>query len=161
MFEHERKLFGLMLRYTRKLTSDLTDEQFSQLPVPTMNPPVWIMGHLATVNDFGLQIAGREFQCPKAWHADFGPNSQPLQYQSGVAPTKAELMTAFERGHADLDAVVSSVPADVLAERQPLDFLRPHVETLGELLSHLMTTHIAIHLGQLSAWRRTMGLPAV
>jgi hypothetical protein len=29
------------------------------------------------------------------------------------------------------------------------------------MLLHLITTHPMLHLGQLSAWRRAMGLPGV
>lgn len=31
--------------------------------------------------------------------------------------------------------------------------------TLGHAVLHILTVHTAIHLGQISAWRRAMGLP--
>jgi hypothetical protein len=33
------------------------------------------------------------------------------------------------------------------------------VQTQGDILSHLMTTHFATHVGQLSVWRRAHGKP--
>jgi len=33
--------------------------------------------------------------------------------------------------------------------------------TRGDLLAHILTTHEATHLGQLSAWRRQLGFPPV
>jgi hypothetical protein len=42
-----------------------------------------------------------------------------------------------------------------------LRFLKGPLPTVGDLLAHLMTTHEAAHLGQLSAWRRLLGLPGV
>ena len=42
-----------------------------------------------------------------------------------------------------------------------LAFLRESLTTVGELVAHLMTTHPAFHLGQLSTWRRANGLPSV
>ncbi len=39
--------------------------------------------------------------------------------------------------------------------------LKPMLPTAREVIAHLMTTHIGIHLGQLSAWRRQMGMAAI
>jgi hypothetical protein len=33
--------------------------------------------------------------------------------------------------------------------------------TVGHLVGHLLTTHFATHLGQLSAWRRLAGFAPV
>jgi hypothetical protein len=40
-------------------------------------------------------------------------------------------------------------------------FVRNNFPTVGDLTSHLMTTHTGFHLGQLAMWRRMMGLPGV
>ena len=45
--------------------------------------------------------------------------------------------------------------------RLPIRFLLRHLPTVGDLLAHLLTTHSAYHLGQLSTWRRAAGLPEV
>jgi uncharacterized damage-inducible protein DinB len=44
---------------------------------------------------------------------------------------------------------------------QPGPFLQKELPTLGDILGHLMTTHPSLHLGQLSTWRRVIGLPPV
>ena len=43
----------------------------------------------------------------------------------------------------------------------PFDSMAETLPTLADLLSYLLSTHEAMHLGQLSAWRRQLGLPAV
>ena len=47
--------------------------------------------------------------------------------------------------------------ADLETMRQPhnVPFLKETaIETVGQVISHLMTTHLSTHVGQLSAWRR-------
>jgi hypothetical protein len=39
--------------------------------------------------------------------------------------------------------------------------MEKHAPRMADFVAHLMTTHAASHLGQLSAWRRLRGLPAV
>jgi uncharacterized damage-inducible protein DinB len=43
-----------------------------------------------------------------------------------------------------------------------VEFLKPTpLKTNRHLLSHLMTTHESMHIGQLSTWRRQMGFEKV
>jgi hypothetical protein len=68
-------------------------------------------------------------------------------------------MLAIKNGHERVSHAAEKVTAARLAERHPVDlaFLRDSLPTVGDLLAHLMTTHPAAHLGQLSAWRRACG----
>lgn len=160
MFETEVKLHGFLVRYAGRLVADLTDEQLTTQPRPGMNPPLWILGHLAIATDYTREMLGLDKVCPEAWHAAFGPGSRPTA-APGKPPTKAELVAAIEAGQRDVEAAISRVEPAQLDTPNPIEFLRKELPTWGELLAHLLTTHDAIHLGQLSAWRRAMGLSGV
>ena len=48
-----------------------------------------------------------------------------------------------------------------LAGPLPDERYRDVFPALGHAILHILTVHTAIHLGQLSPWRRAMGLPIV
>ena len=161
-FERETTLARFAAGYARSLAADLDDAALADQPAPGVNHPAWILGHLAIATDYARQLLGLPMACPQAWHAQFGPGSTPEPDRASY-PTKAELLGALEAGIA---AVLEALPgADPAALAQPhgvpIAFLKDAFPTRADLLAHLLTTHAAAHLGQLSLWRRWKGLPGV
>lgn len=159
MFERELRLYEFLGGYARLLTADLTDDQLTDQPSPGVNPPLWILGHLSVVADGGLKLLGASRLRPLTWHRDFGRGSVPGRHQIAV-PTKGELLDAYGESHAALSRAVAAAPTE-FADRPNQTGILPQLDTLGDLLAHILTTHEALHLGQLSAWRRQSGLPGV
>lgn len=157
MFEQELKLYEMVLGYCRRSAADLDDAQLTHQPGPALNPPLWILGHLAVATDYGLMNLGQKPQCPREWHKAFGMGSRPLAEMT-ERPTKAALLSAIERGHAAVTAALKDAPPELLAKPHPVAAMSATpVKTVHDLLSHLMTTHPMFHLGQLAYWRRQMG----
>ena len=75
-------------------------------------------------------------------------------------PAKAELLKALEEAHIRLADAVSKATPEALAEPAP-ERMRARFPTVGHTILALMTSHEASHLGQLSAWRRALGMPSV
>lgn len=154
-------LYSFTLTSCERLLADVTDEQMSHQPTPGVNPPAWIVGHLAICTDYALQFLGKPHRLPAEWHAEFGPGSQPLSQQHPYPP-KAELLIALKEGHAAVLEALPSATPEMLAAPNPLTampFLTQTLPTVGDLLAHLLSTHEAGHLGHLSNWRRQMGRP--
>ena len=73
-------------------------------------------------------------------------------------PSIAELMEKLEEGHAALcEAAKDAEPAAMDAPHSFGPFKGSPIETVGDLLGHLITTHFASHVGQLSLMRRQLG----
>jgi DinB superfamily len=159
MFAHERTLYAFLLDYAGRLIADVPDEHLAAHPAPGMNHPLWVLGHLTVAADYGLEIVGRPYAAPSAFHDLFGPGTEPTPDRAKYPPW-ADVLTAYQAGHAAFAAAAAE--ADPARMRQPneLGFL-PELTTLGAVVAHLLTTHEGIHLGQLSAWRRAAGLAAV
>lgn len=162
MFERECTLYDFTLGYARLLNDDIDDVRYTEQPAPGMNHPAWIMGHLALCTDFAAGLLGLPQTCPEPWSDLFGPGSTPSVDRS-LYPGKHELLDALAAGHRRVvSAAREADPAAMAAPHTlPFRFLREPLPTVGDLLAHLMTTHEAAHLGQLSAWRRVVGLPGV
>jgi len=121
------------------------------------NPPVWILGHLAVSTDFAGRILGLELTCPPAWHKQFGPGSKPSELKSPL-PSKQELLAAIENGCRRVAEAASNAPADALNKTHSIEILKQtNLKTNGDVLAHLMSTHQAFHVAQLSACRRQAG----
>lgn len=160
MLELEIRLFQLSLGYARKLVWDIEPTQFALQNAPGMNHPDWIIGHLATVADMGARLLGEEVQLPEDWPGRFGPGSKVSPHLVDY-PSKDELLDAFETTSARLADLVANASEKRLQLDQPTPFFRDQLPTIGDLIAHILTTHIMLHLGQLSAWRRLNGLGSV
>ncbi len=160
MFDREITLYDFMLHYGRLLVADVPDEQLAAQPAAGLNHAAWVLGHLAFVSDYARKNLGGAPACPPEWTALFGVSSQPTADRAAY-PSKAELLAAYERGHELLKAAAATADPASLAAPNPNEKRRAMIPTVAHVISHILTTHEATHLGQLSAWRRMMGLKSV
>src|SRR5262245_17827832 len=112
-------LYAFTLAMCERLVADIPQDEMERQPAAGVNPPAWILGHLAICTDYALQLMGRPMRMPKTWHEEFGPASNPLPQQHPY-PTRDELMAALRTGHAEVAAAVAAVDAKQLAAPNPL-----------------------------------------
>ncbi len=160
MFDRERRLYADQYGYTRHLVADIPDEEFADQPVPGINHAAWTLGHLVVSADYGLTVLGLPAVAPEGWSGLFSPGTVPDPNRSNY-PTKSELLSAYETGHAALAAAAATLDDARAAAPNPVPSLKARFPTVGDLVGYLLTTHEATHTGQLSAWRRTMGKQGV
>ncbi len=147
-----------LMQYCRSLVGDIADERLAEQPVPGVNHPAWVLGHLAWTADRGLELLGATSMVPAAWVPLFARESTPSNSRS-IYPSKDELLGYVERGYEQLRHTAASATADQLARPTPLARAKETLPTLKELIAFLMTGHMGTHLGQISSWRRMIGLP--
>lgn len=148
-------LCRFLLDYLEKITGEMTP---ADLLAGTggANPPGWILGHLAVVTDYVGPYLKLRRKCPAAWHKAFGSGSVP----SAEMPqqTAAEWLSAIRAGYEDVLNALPTVDDAMMAEPHGAAILAgSRIETKGQLLTHIVTTNLAAHIGQLSAWRRAKG----
>lgn len=152
-------LYDFTLGVVERLMQDVGEDQLAHQPSGGVNPPGWIVGHLALVNEMALGMLGDdEKRLPEAWNAEFGPGSSPEPI-AGAYPPKEELLTALRESHARVREAVKGVDLGALTDPNPIEPLRGGLPTVGDLLAHILSTHPAMHAGHLSNWRRQMGHP--
>jgi hypothetical protein len=152
--------FEMNVAYGRRLCADITKDQFNAQPVAGMNTPAWIVGHLCG----SFQLIGGELGLkpwlPAGWATLYGRGTRPSPTPT-TGPGKAQLLSAFEDAAKRLVAALKARTNADLAQPLPDERFRKYFPTLGSAVLHILTVHAAGHLGQLSAWRRAMGLPSV
>jgi hypothetical protein len=159
MFERELRLNGLMHGYLSRLLQDLDDAQLDVPVASAGDPPAWILAHLVVANDYALRLLGAPRIASAEWHKRFGRGVSPKDDQSPL-PSKTELVQKLEEGRQLLVATAVKAEPDRMEEPNKVDFFKDTpVTTVGDVVGHLLTTHLAVHIGQLSAWRRMLGRP--
>lgn len=151
---------GINRFLAERLVHDVADEQMTRMPAAGVNHPAWVLGHLTvslTVVSGALGID--EPLCPADWAEKFALGSKPIEDASAYPP-KSELLNAFDNATAKvIDALAQATP-DQLSAPNPSEEFRKRAATVGDAAVLLLTFHAAFHLGQLSTWRRVLGLPS-
>lgn len=161
MFHAILNVYAMNLDLVEKLTADLTETELATPIAANGNPPIWILGHLAVSTDSAGQILGLQSACPKEWHGWFGVGSNPEALPK-PGPTRGELIKALRSGHERVAKAVHSADPKRLASQHGLTFFEGSpIRSLHDLLVMLLTSHEALHAGQLSAYRRATGRPAI
>jgi len=78
-----------------------------------------------------------------------------------VYPARAGTIEEYGRLHDDALAALRAADPAAFAMPTPLARWREKHPAVGDMIVALMVKHESGHLGQLSAWRRAMGLPRV
>jgi hypothetical protein len=157
MFETEFRINQFLIQYCQKLCADIPEEQFTAQPMPGVNHPAWILGHLAVASDAAAALVGGEKVLPEQWHKLFGRGSV-LTANRADYPSKSELLQAVEAGYQRARELASGATAEQLARPNVNRMLREALPTVQNAYSFLLTAHFSLHLGQFSAWRRMVGL---
>lgn len=157
MFTYQLTQYAFQGQLLQTLMRDIADADLARQPCPGMNHPAWIVGHLALISDLSLVPHGHTLLTPEAERALYRSGSEP-QPDRSLYPAKSVLVERLAAIHDQMLQTVPRISADFLSQPHglPMEALKA-LPTHGHLLSHVLTTHEALHLGQLSAWRRAMG----
>ncbi len=154
----------LTLGYAQQLVQDVKPDHFARQPdgVKT-NHPAWVYGHLGTYPDRALlPLLGRADAAEpnERWGELFGHQSECRDDPDGAIYPSMEEITSryFSRTEAVINALAET-PDETLAAPLADDHpLKERLQTVGGACDFLLGGHSMMHLGQISAWRRCMGL---
>jgi len=155
-----------------RMLADVKPETFARSPrfgstVVKTNHPAFVFGHLAMYPSGWLQAAGLEVppECtpPAGWSDLFAAGKECRDDPGGtIYPPMAEIVASFNKTHeAALPRLAALSDAKLSGQNPREGRLRDMFPTLGGLLMFYMTTHMMLHIGQVSAWRRCFGLGSV
>jgi len=147
-----------LMQYCRTLLADIPEERMAEQPVAGVNHPAWILGHLAWTADGALAMLGAQKLLPEEWKPLFASGSKPSASRAAY-PSKDELLRAVEEGYLQARRKAASASAEQLSPPTTSPRAKEILPTFREMVAFVLTGHMGVHLGQLSSWRRMIGLP--
>lgn len=160
----------LALLYAERLVKGIRAEDAARFARPggtpvSSNHPAFIFGHLGLYPVQVLRLLGHApgpAAVPEGWEALFKNGVECRDDAEGrIYPQWEPLTRWFFDGYRAALAALAKADDALLCGPNPVEGrLRELFPTLGALLAFYVAGHTQSHLGQLSAWRRMMGLPA-
>lgn len=160
----------LALLYAERLLKGIAPGDFARFARPggapvASNHPAFIVGHLGLYPAQVLRLLGEPpgpAAVPEGWEALFKNGVECRDDAEGTIYPKMEPLTRwFFGGYRAALAALAQADDAVLRGPNPAEGrMRELLPTVGAVLAFYVAGHTQSHLGQLSAWRRMMGLPA-
>lgn len=132
-----------------KLLAELSDEQLEKQIAPGKNSGVYLLGHLAAINNRMLPLLG----LGKELHPElYKPFVDTAEKDITARPSTGELRQAWKEINKHMDGIFSQMKADDWFQKHSSvseeDFARePHRNKLNVVINR--TNHLDYHLGQL------------
>ena len=152
--------YTLNLQHLRRLIEDLDEKQIVAHRDAAPNHPAWILGHLIHSCEAICGELGLDPWLPEDWRECFGTGSTPVA-DANSYPTKDFLLDMLNDAYQRLSTALAEFGEVGLARPLPDEEYRKSLPTIGHALVHILASHTALHIGQLTVWRRAMGLPHV
>ena len=152
------------LWHAERLFADIPPEKFCYRQSPNMNHPAFIVGHLSLYPNRIVTLIGREdliTDVPAGWLELFQAGSV-CGDDASKYPKKDALTKVFFDGYRKVAEILPGVDDEVFRRDNPLEGrMREVFPKVGIAVNFLCNNHLAMHLGQISTWRRTIGLGPV
>ncbi|MGP1310278.1 MAG: DinB family protein [Phycisphaerales bacterium] len=153
---------ALSRAYADMVAQGIDDAKAGAMPEGVnTNHPTFVFGHLAIYPDRLFSMFGRaDLAKPdERYEALFSPHAAcENDPKNAKYPPFNEVAARYrERTDAILD-FLKNVDDAALAEPNPNEQMRERFPTKGAQAAFMLQGHTMMHLGQVSAWRRMMGL---
>lgn len=150
--------FAYGLDFLREQVADVDEKDMVAQPNGIINHPAWVIGHLT----FACQMLGGAIGLaewlPRDWIKRFAPGSAPVADASRYE-TKENALARLSDAQSRLTEFVKGLDDAQLDAPFPVEAYLDVFPTIRHALTQVLVGHTANHVGQVSVWRRAMGLP--
>ena len=155
--------------YGERLLVGVSPQQFARKATVNgklidANNPAWVFGHLAT---YPIKIAAMvgmdSARCAAPGNfEELFKDGTPCQDDAAgtIYPSMEVITTAFFNTHDALFEVLGGIDDAKLLVETPDEKARARFPQIGGRVLFMCNNHLMMHFGQISTWRRCMGLPA-
>jgi hypothetical protein len=154
--------------YGEAMLKDVTPAMFARQPVVNgkhivCNHPAWVFGHLSIYSSRCMELLGLPVGVtakPAGFEDLFKNGTECKDDPSGTIYPKMEQITSlYIHGYKAVLAAMPEVPDEAFMRENPATGrFKEMFPLVGGAVCFLMTGHAMSHLGQVSTWRRCMGL---
>lgn len=150
--------FAYGLDFLRLQVANVSEADLVAQPEGIANHPTWVMGHLTFSCQMIGGVIGVAEWLPEGFGGRFGPGSAPVSDLGAYEPKQ----TALERLRDAQWRITQAVEAmnDAQLDRPfPDPSYLDVFPTVGHALTQVLVGHLGYHVGEVTVWRRAMGLP--
>lgn len=156
------------ISYAERLLKETPDDRFARMSSPgnqtvDSNHPAFIVGHLCLYPQKVMQHIGastEQTQVPASFDELFSKTAKCQDDAAGTTYPNPELIKeTFRRSYAAALDAIAQCDDSLLGQDNPDEAMNAIFPTMGSMLNFYLTSHVMVHLGQLSTWRRMEGLP--
>lgn len=157
----------LGLGYAERLLKDVPPEQFARFAVIgdttiQSNHPAFVYGHLSLYAPRVIeQLGGNASKfAPSARFVElFSKDAKCVDDPGGtIYPPMDEVTSAVLDGYQAVAEALEAADDEIFVLENPNEAMRAKFPTLGAMHAFYVGGHFMLHMGQMSAWRRMMGL---
>lgn len=161
----------LALGLADRLVADIPQNQFARQPIGinntiiNCNHPAFILGHLSIYPQRILTLFGKDptpAHIPDTYEPLFKAGAQCKDDPAGdIYPPMQDIINHFRAAHQALIKELPTIEDAAFAAENPDHARRERWPTLGMQTDFMIGGHLMMHIGQLSTWRRCIGLGSV
>lgn len=146
--------------FADKVLADIPADKFAHAAVKGANHPAFIVGHLCLYPNRVFMVLGRnDLIVERAGWPELFQAGAVCSNDASKYPSKDALIKAFNEGWNKVLEVLPGVDEATLARDNPVEGrFREIFPKVGTAVMFLCTSHLMMHLGQISTWRRAIGL---
>ena len=157
----------LGLGYAQRLLTDIKSEQFARFAtagdkVIESNHPAFIFGHLSLYGCRVVKCAGLDassVEPSEEFIRLFSHEAKCIDDANGsIYPSMDEITSAFFDSHRAAIDALNQTPDEVFDKENSNERMKEKFPTEGAMMGFYVGGHVMMHIGQLSAWRRAVGL---
>ncbi|MCC5786428.1 MAG: hypothetical protein JJU33_06995 [Phycisphaerales bacterium] len=159
------------LGYAELLLKDIKPDRFARMvridgkPINSIHP-AFAFGHLSIYPEKLMGMLDREpgdAKSPEGFAEVFAAGQDCKDDPEGtIYPPMQNVVDHFFKGHRVLLAALEEASDDLLLQENPMEGdMKTRFPTKGTMFAFTLSAHTMMHLGQVSFWRRCMGLGPV
>lgn len=150
--------FAYCLDFLREQLADVDAADIVAQPNGILNHPAWVVGHLTYTCQLLGGVIGIPEWLPDDWAKRFGPGSAPVA-DVNLYETKDAALEILCDARERIAQAINQLSDSHLDEPFPDESYLDIFPTVRHALTQVLVGHTANHIGQVSVWRKAMGLP--
>lgn len=148
------ELFDFQLSYILKLVDNIPDNMIYDLQLKGINSPGWILGHLIVEAEDVLNHLNVPYTSINPEWYDWFRNTTGKIDSLNRLPSKQELIDILVYRYHLLKSTYEDLDVNLLNSSHPSEMMSSVLTNLDSWFAHHITTHIAIHAGNISVWKK-------
>jgi hypothetical protein len=157
------------IKYGERLATGIPPEQFARLAAPggvsvQSNHPSFVYGHLSLYPVRILQALGAStvgFEPTEEFLKVFDRTCQCVDDPQGtIYPPMEAVLQQYRSSYTAAAQAIRNADLNLLAAENTNEAMRARFPSQAAMFNFYLSGHVMMHLGQISAWRRMMGMSA-